>query len=252
MINIFSRLSIIFVFLFSLSYAGTIDPNTPDAKYIEYGKDFHYIGKLCGETHDGEKFCASAVAIDDFNVLTAAHVVNKAKVCYLTINNKKIMLSKIIVNKDFTETFGEADIAIGHCDEKIGLTFYPELYEDTNEIGKICSISGYGLHGTFKTGVMFSDNLRRAGSNRIDDTYYNLLICTPSHRGTKGYTSLEFIIGSGDSGGGLFIDNKLAGINSCVLSTTKVPNSTYGDESGHTRISKFIGWIKENKYVKKK
>jgi hypothetical protein len=59
-------------------------------------------------------------------------------------------------------------------------------------------------------------------------------------------TELEFLIASGDSGGGLFIDNKLAGINSCVMAVDKKPDSTYNDESGHTRISKFIGWIKEN------
>ena len=56
-------------------------------------------------------------------------------------------------------------------------------------------------------------------------------------------TELEFLIGSGDSGGGLFLDGKLAGINSCVLAIDKKPNSTYSDESGHTRVSKYIDWI---------
>jgi secreted trypsin-like serine protease len=58
---------------------------------------------------------------------------------------------------------------------------------------------------------------------------------------------LEFLIASGDSGGGLFIDNKLAGIHSCVMTVGKNPQSKYGEESGHTRISNFIEWIEDNR-----
>ena len=54
---------------------------------------------------------------------------------------------------------------------------------------------------------------------------------------------MEFIICPGDSGGGLFIDKKIAGINSCVIATDGKPNSTYTDEGGHTRISQHLDWI---------
>ena len=46
------------------SLAGTIDPNTPDIKYIEYGKDFHCIGKVLGKMKNGL----------DFNEIGRAHV----------------------------------------------------------------------------------------------------------------------------------------------------------------------------------
>jgi len=59
-------------------------------------------------------------------------------------------------------------------------------------------------------------------------------------------TNLEYCISHGDSGGGLFIDQKLAGINSIVLASDKNPDSNYGDESGHTRISKYKDWIEDN------
>ena len=230
------------------SFAGTIDPSTPDQKYVKYGEDFLYIGKLCGTYEDGSKFCASAVAIDDYNIITAAHVVKGAATCKITINSKTICVNNIICHKDYEENlFGIADIAIGHCDSKIGLGFYPALYEDDTEVGDVCSISGYGLTGTFKTGAYKYDGKKRAGSNRIDRIEKDLLICDPSPRGSKWYTSLEFLIASGDSGGGLFIDNRLAGINSCVMVAGRSPKSSYGEESGHTRISKFIEWIKKNK-----
>ena len=56
-------------------------------------------------------------------------------------------------------------------------------------------------------------------------------------------TELEFLISHGDSGGGLFIDGQLAGINSSVLSKDGKTDSNYGDESCHTRISRYKDWL---------
>lgn len=245
MIKYFSFLC--FIAALSISYGGTIDPYTADSKYTDYAKDFHYVGKLCGTYTDGTKFCASAVAIDDHHILTAAHVVKGSDSCIVIINNKEFCLTNVIIHKDFENEFGIADIAIGYSKESFNLRFYPELYNDTDEVGKICSISGYGITGTFKTGAKISDNKKRAGSNRIDSIDKDMLICSPSSFRDPKRTSLEFLIASGDSGGGLFIDNKLAGINSCVMAVDRSPESRYNEESGHTRIQKFIPWIESHK-----
>jgi len=125
------------------------------------------------------------------------------------------------------------------------LDFYPDLYETEDEVGKLCSISGYGFYGTFDTGAISSDENGRAGTNMIDYIDNDLLICSPSRPDRT--TELEFIIATGDSGGGLFIEGRLAGINSCVLARDNKPNSSYTDESGHTRISKYKEWIRDNK-----
>lgn len=230
----------------STCLSGTIDPLISDTKYVEYGQKFTYVGKLCGIGSDDKYYCASAVAINDRFILTAAHIIKNAKSCDITINNKTIKVIHLEYPIEFEEdNFGHNDIAIGYCEELIGLSFYPDLYEGNDEKGKLCSLSGYGLTGTFETGAIKSDNNRRAGSNIIDNIDNDLLICSPSRNQEK--TSLEFIIASGDSGGGLFIDNKLAGINSCVMAIDKKPNSSYTDECGHTRVSKFLTWIKERK-----
>jgi hypothetical protein len=225
----------------SISFGGTIDPNTPDEKYVEYGSKFKFVLKVCGKYKDGKPFCASAVAIKPRWIMTAAHVVQNCETCYVTSGEKKICVETVTYHENYHENnFGEYDIALGNTEEDLGLDFYPEFYSDDDEVGEVCSISGFGLHGTFNTGVKYSDDKRRAGSNIIESIDRKLLVCTPSRHNR---TELEFIIGSGDSGGGLFIGNKLAGINSCVMAMDGKPDSTYGDESGHTRVSLYIDWI---------
>lgn len=242
------------IFLGSSAISGTIDPTTQDEKYIEYGAKFDYVLEIMG-SYEHEKgkntFTASAVAIGPNWVLTAAHVVKGSRFVFLYDEHKKraILVDEVITHRDFEDKeFGFADIALCYTTSDIGLSFYPPLYEDEDEINKLCSISGYGQTGTFNTGTYISDGKKRAGSNKIDKIENNLLICSPSK---IDKTSLEFLIGSGDSGGGLFIDGKLAGINSCVTAIGKKPNSAYNDESGHTRVSKFVSWIKDNMQKKR-
>lgn len=238
-------MKLLFGLLFALccfsSIAGTIDPNTQDEKYLEYGSKFHCVLKICGKDSLEKPFCASAVAIKSHWILTAAHVVQNCSSCFVTIKDKQVCVKKVIYHEKYNENkFGEYDIALGYIDNDIGLDFYPELYDKDDEVGKVCSISGFGITGSFITGIKYSDNKRRAGSNIIDSIDRKLLVCTPSRHNK---TELEFIIGSGDSGGGLFIGNKLAGINSCVMAVDSKPDSTYGDEAGHSRVSLYIDWI---------
>jgi hypothetical protein len=224
--------------------AGTIDPLTDDAKYIEYGKKFKYVYQLCGVYQDKSLFCASGVAIDDRWVLTAAHVIKNAKLCGLNneSNKETILVEDFFVHENFNDEFGIADIGLLYLSKDLNLDFYPPLYDNKDEVGKLCCISGYGLTGTFLTGQIKGDNIKRAGSNIIDSIDRHLLICSPSPM--KQRTELEFLIASGDSGGGLFIDGKLAGINSCVMQHRTQPRSAYGSDAGHTRISLYVDWIK--------
>ncbi|NDB62007.1 hypothetical protein EB001_26745, partial [bacterium] len=226
----------------------TIDPKISDQKYIDFGKHFYCIAQIVGTTEENTLFAASCVILDDHHILTAAHIVEKYKICFVIINDKKNEVSTITRHPDFkADNFGIADIALGYCKTSFNLDGYPALYTDNNEDKKLCAIAGYGITGTFATGGTKFDNKLRAGSNKIDYIIKDLLICSPSQPGSSDRTALEFCIGSGDSGGGLFIDGKLAGINSCIMSEKRSPSSRYGDESGHTRISKFADWIEQSK-----
>lgn len=228
-------------------YGGTIDPSVADEKYVEYGSLFHNVVRLCCLEDKNVLACGSAVVYTDHWIITAAHVVHKCTDCRVIIGDKKYKISKVIVHEDYKDNiFGAHDIALCYVDEPIILDFYPDLYTDPDEVGKVCCVAGWGFSGTFNTGSTFNDGKRRAGSNVIDTTERSVLVCSPSKRNTKSKcTSLEFLISHGDSGGGLFIDGKLAGINSSVLAVDGKPNSTYTDESCHTRISLYHQWIKK-------
>lgn len=230
--------------------AGTIDPNVPDSKYVSYGSEHECVVPIYGncECEQGggkpHVFAASAVVIDKRWIITAAHVVNNTSGVKIKAKGREYSIPRIIVNNHYKEEFmGRYDIAMGESEEDIILDFYPSLYEEKNEIGKVVGICGYGVTGTFSTGAFKSDGQKRAGSNMVDHIERHVVVCSVD-KGVK--TNMEFLIAKGDSGGGLFIGGKLAGINSFVMAEDKNSNSDYGDESCHTRVSIFCEWIKGN------
>lgn len=241
-------------FFSSAVYSGTIDPSNSDADYIAYGNKhkcvlpIEGIIKLNVLHEDGSKtisarYTASCVAIAPRWVITAAHVIKDTDSRFVVSGDKKIEVMIGIIPENFNDNIvGKNDIALCYLNKPLDLDFYPELYGGVDEVGKISSQAGYGATGTFHTGMAKNDGLKRAGSNIVEEIEKDMLICSV-HRGKK--TSLEFLIAKGDSGGGLFIDQKLAGIHSCVFSDDGSPNSDYGDTSGHTRISVFNKWIQE-------
>jgi len=240
------RYVIFFLALSKASYAGTIDPHTPDAQYVEFGKAFPWVVQIgnmidckkCGETHPQ---LASAVIIRPHWALTAAHVVQDAKEHYIKVQDKRHALTHVVWHKDFEENkVGWHDIALCYSPDDFGLKTYLPLYRKTDELGKAVTIAGWGSHGTFQTGAVKFDNNRRAGHNRVEADQLAILICRPSR--PKKFP-LEFMIGPGDSGGGLFIGNELAGINSFLSAADGKADGTYTDESAFTRISLYADWV---------
>lgn len=238
---------VLFFCLSSIIYAGTRDPQKDDKQYIDYGKSFECVGEISGINNDNTLFIASGVAIDSHHVLTAAHVIKKYKSCFFKIRNKTLEVKRIVYHKDFDkQVFTSGDIAIGYIQDDIGIETYPEIYLD-NELGKTCSIVGFGWYGTFEDGPKDFDFNKRAGTNKIERIEDNILVCTPSGPSEIDITELEFLISQGDSGGGLFIDNKLAGINSSIFKVGAKPDGKYGTQASHTRVQDYIEWINTNK-----
>lgn len=239
----------IFFSLFSVVYAGTIDPKVPDNEYIEYGKKYKCVLPIVGVISDklNSSFKASCVVISESYILTAAHIVEDSITQHVIFENKAYPCKVVAIHAQYkSDKIGYHDIAIAKLQRPIKLDFYPELYSKSDEKGKVCGIAGYGFGGTFDTGADLKkfDNKRRAGSNIIDDTEKTVLtfsVNKPLH------TSLEFLITPGDSGGGLFIDQKLAGINSYVYTTDNKADSNRNDIGCATRISMYVEWIEKTK-----
>lgn len=225
--------------------AGNRHHNISDTKYKEYATQFSCIKRLVIKKDKKIIGLGSCVIIDNTTALTCAHMMDQENISVYIQDRSEIKITKVICHKNFDRSFAKFDIAIIKFDKyDFENIVYPELYNKTDEVGKIVAVGGYGLTGTGITGHTSSDSSLRVGTNIVDSIINNLLVCSFSKNNPS---LLEFCITPGDSGGGLFIDGKLAGINSCVLADDKNPNGSYGDESGHTRVSDFIGWIQDNK-----
>jgi len=237
-----------------IGFAGTIKHDVEDDKYVEYGKLHKCVLKLSGvleENGEEVNYYGSCTAISGSWVLTAAHVVSMSKTNFLIleveeegqIKEKKVLVQKKIIHPNFRYgSYGPSDMALCKLEEDIGLEGYPELYTERNELGKVCGMAGYGKTGTGITGAVKVSDIKRAGSNKVDSVSDDSLYCIMSR---DRPTELEFLISHGDSGGGLFIDGKLAGVHSSVKSSNGKPDSNYGDESCHVRVSKpeHLEWI---------
>lgn len=228
--------------------AGTVDPSVPDAKYLAYGEQHEFVVPISGncDCKDGggkpHKFSASAVVLNKRWIVTAAHVVKDKSGIKVKVRGSDHAMKRVIVSDLFKEeVLGRYDIALCESEDDIDLDFYPELYDDREEVGKVAGICGYGFTGTFSTGAVRSDGRKRAGSNKIARAEGHVLVCSVTD---PGRTSLEFMIAPGDSGGGMFVDGRLAGINSFVMATDGKSNSDYGDEFACTRVSLFGPWIR--------
>lgn len=226
--------------------AGTIDPNTPDSQYVEFGQQFPFVVQIrntidCKKCNEVHTQIASAVIIRPHWILTAAHVVKDAQDNVVLKGGDEYRLSHLVYHKDYDEdTVGFHDIALAYSPRDFDLEFYTPLYRGQDEVGKTITFAGFGVAGTFLSGGKESDGKRRAGHNSIDRHDRAVLICSPSR--TKRFP-LEFSIAPGDSGGGMFIGNELAGINSFLMAEDKNPNGTYGDESAFTRVSLYVDWV---------
>lgn len=227
--------------------AGTRRHDVPDHKYLEYGQQYESVIKLDLVIHEKDrtlKAAGSAIIIAPNWILTAGHVVELSDDLSFVFNNQQYIIDKKFIYPGFDSNnpaTNNTDIALCHVIEPVKLKYYPELYDQENELGKICGIVGYGITGDGNTGAVTMDSRKRAGSNIITSVNDSIIICDMDK--TTNTTELEFLISHGDSGGGLFIEQKLAGIHSGVMAEDKKTDSNYGDQSIHTRVSKYKPWI---------
>jgi hypothetical protein len=243
---------IILLGLSSPAISGTRDPQTPDAKHLAYGELHQCVVPVRGTAEypnmkedETANFFGSGVIVAPHTLITAAHVLNYSTESYILVNGKKnkILGYAKLDGTDQEKEVGPDDIAVALLQNPVELDFYPKLYTKDNELGKLCSVAGWGMSGTWITGTVNDDCKRRAGSNHVDKLFFKGMLVTSVETGTG--TSLEYLIGNGDSGGGLFIDKKLAGIHSCIFTGDGKLDSSFKDWAAHTRISTHAKWLQK-------
>ena len=236
-----------------LLIAGTTDDHRDDSAYIDYGKGFApYMAKIRSVRGD-DPWEATATAVSDRWLLTAAHVVNDSERAEATLNGKTFSIDRIVRHPDYKlGIVGVNDLALLQTSRPMNLGFYPALSTGEEKQGDICSIAGFGCHGQLSAGHTKYDGRLRAGTNHIAEFHeQNANIhCTAS----PGQSPLEICIAPGDSGGPLFCRGKLAGVHSLTYAErpkpaagqkADPPKSQAGEVSVHTRVSIHRPWIEK-------
>ena len=233
----------------SVVSAITYRSDVSDSKVLAWGAKHECVIRIQGESCSTSFKCSgSGVVIDPHIVITAAHVMTDMQDAYVVDNDGKHHdIKTAVVPAGWSiDTFGTKDIAVLYVEQPIKLPFYPDLYTKSDEVGKVCSIAGWGRHGTFDSGYSTTKHKgwnRRAGSNIVDEIDRELLSISPTRKGQPKNTTLEAIISPGDSGGGMFISGKLAGIHSVLMTAKGNLNGGYHCFSGSTRVSQYHKWI---------
>lgn len=223
--------------------AGTTEDGIPDSAYVEYAKQFSsYTAKLSGTTDKNAPFLATATIIADNWAVTAAHVAAEAGggAIVIEVGGVGRTASQVFIHPGWSDdVMGVDDIALIRTDASWGLATYPKLFDGVESVGQNVSICGYGVHGKMSVGHSEHDGRLRAGTNTIHALTPSSIICYAE----RGSSRLEFCSAPGDSGGPLFLNGRLAGVNSFTMAPKGPLKSKYGEESGHTRIGVYREWI---------
>jgi hypothetical protein len=115
------------------------------------------------------------------------------------------------------------------------------LYRSTDEVNQLVHIVGYGDTGNPRSGVIRTDNRRRAVTNHVSEARPVRLMVRFDE--PPNGTPLEGVGGPGDSGGPALIVKGTAVLLAGVSSGSMGPPGKYGLVDVYTRVSAQAAWI---------
>jgi hypothetical protein len=240
------------------AFAGTMQNEGYDFRHQQIAKesDYQSVGFL-QMSSGSSNYVGSAIVLGGRWLLTAGHCVAGMDSIRFTINGKTYTGKDWYAHNDYSySVIGNGhDLALVRLTTPVkGVTPARLARPGSNPIGREATIVGYGSSGTGLTGNIISAGTKRAGRNLIDSYVHggnlrNRIIQydfdAPEYLAPELIDSrddfpigLEYCGAPGDSGGGVFVGNSVAGITSYGT-----VGSFFFTEAGSTNVAVHYNWI---------
>jgi hypothetical protein len=279
--------------VFCLFFAGIIRHDIPTERYLELAKQkkFDCVGKLFKDTVFegscvliGDRYVLTAAhclvintenrdtTIEFNGQIIKTYIEGKrapvdAEGIYISILGEKIEAKRLIIHPNYLKKKG-CDIALIELEKPFKGVVLPKINLSYDELRSEVTGVGYGVFCVSDKPEDVIKGYKIAGQNVIDSIsgaeylgHKTLLLfdfdhpndTTLNRMGSVIPQPLEYKVNGGDSGGGLFRENKgayeLIGIcagGGLDLEYFMKSRTYYGQISEFTRVSVFYNWIEEN------